>query len=718
MPGEKGMYSSVFGEEPIVNTQNVEANKDETSASQPEQKLIPRTAEAQGLTQGRNIIDVAELKGLGNSWNRNRLRERGFSYQDSNTGDIISVDANSLSRRDFRKLANRAAREERFARRFGIGDTTGWSQDAINLRKQQVGNDFRYTTLNPAEQTPAAEQQAQSHRRTWNYNLQNAGWTGGNEFYGKTAEGLIQALYANKQYDILDALSDGNGNITYDSMKNYQAGLGTGEEFASGNYGKETLKAMLDKQYITQEQYNRLYNGLGTPVVPASAPASAPATTSVTTPVSTSTTQAPAVAASAPVVQRPAVDWIQNAKAAGFGVGLNEAASNYNDLLLGRVASWQQAHGLTADSKFGNASRARLGATQLGQNDFNANGEYIGAKALPQLTSDGKYSISAGHYTGNFPNEWRTAGLNPQNVNFRLIKPGGLFSKGYGYWEVTPEIAEKINTYYSTKHKQGGKLMNYFQQGGSIAAQQIAQEQAQQQRAQLDEIFMAIAKNPKETLMALQKQGVQPKDVIALAQKMAETNPAAKQALAALAQMAKDGAKLQYIKRLRGECPEGYEAVSYKIGGKVCKKCEKIEAEKCGGKAKKAKKCEDGGESPIVSEFKEFRCGGKAKKAKKCEDGGEAQVTSEFKCGGKSKKAKKCEIGGEAPMTSELKCGGKAKKAKKCEEGGTAPLVFEFKCGGKSVKPKTKKCENGGESPVVTEFKELRCGGKAKTKKK
>ena len=718
MPGEKGMYSSVFGEEPIVNTQNVEANKDETSASQPEQKLIPRTAEAQGLTQGRNIIDVAELKGLGNSWNRNRLRERGFSYQDSNTGDIISVDANSLSRRDFRKLANRAAREERFARRFGIGDTTGWSQDAINLRKQQVGNDFRYTTLNPAEQTPAAEQQAQSPRRTWNYNLQNAGWTGGNEFYGKTAEGLIQALYANKQYDILDALSDGNGNITYDSMKNYQAGLGTGEEFASGNYGKETLKAMLDKQYITQEQYNRLYNGLGTPVVPASAPASAPATTSVTTPVSTSTTQAPAVAASAPVVQRPAVDWIQNAKAAGFGVGLNEAASNYNDLLLGRVASWQQAHGLTADGKFGNASRTRLGATQLGQNDFNASGEYIGAQALPQLTSDGKYSISAGHYTGNFPNEWRTAGLNPQNVNFRLIKPGGLFSKGYGYWEVTPEIAEKINTYYSTKHKQGGKLMNYFQQGGSVAAQQIAQEQAQQQRAQLDEIFMAIAKNPKETLMALQKQGVQPKDVIALAQKMAETNPAAKQALAALAQMAKDGAKLQYIKRLRGECPEGYEAVSYKIGGKVCKKCEKIEAEKCGGKAKKAKKCEDGGESPIVSEFKEFRCGGKAKKAKKCEDGGEAQVASEFKCGGKPKKTKKCEEGGESPMTSELKCGGKTKKAKKCEEGGTAPLVFEFKCGGKSVKPKTKKCENGGESPVVTEFKELRCGGKAKTKKK
>jgi len=156
--------------------------------------------------------------------------------------------------------------------------------------------------------------------------------------------------------------------------------------------------------------------------------------------------------------------------------------------------------------------------------------------------------------------------------------------------------------------------MKYFQQGGSIAAQQVAQEQAQQQEAQLNEMFMALAKNPKETLMALQKQGVQPKQVIELAQKMADKNPAAKQALAALSQMsqmAKEGAKLQYIKRLRGECPEGYEAKTYKIGGKICKKCEKIEAEKCGGKAKKH---ENGGEAELVTEFKELRCGGKTKK--------------------------------------------------------------------------------------------------------
>ena len=38
-------------------------------------------------------------------------------------------------------------------------------------------------------------------------------------------------------------------------------------------------------------------------------------------------------------------------------------------------------------------------------------------------------------------------------------------------------------------------------------------------------------------------------------------------------QAARFGAKLDYIKSLRGQCPEGYELQYYKSGGKVCKKC-------------------------------------------------------------------------------------------------------------------------------------------------
>ena len=58
------------------------------------------------------------------------------------------------------------------------------------------------------------------------------------------------------------------------------------------------------------------------------------------------------------------------------------------------------------------------------------------------------------------------------------------------------------------------------------------------------------------------------------------------------------GAKLNYIKGLRGQCPTGTELRYYKVGGKVCAKCEQlnrqqymyqdpIEAFKCGRKMKK-----------------------------------------------------------------------------------------------------------------------------------
>lgn len=528
MPGDKGSYFAVFGEEQepeaVVASQPtvVEAP---AQASQPAQqeKLVPRTAESQGFTQGRNVIDVAELGGWGNAWNRRRLRERGFSYQDATTGDIVSVDANSLSRGDMRRLVRNAAREERLARRFGIGDTTGWSQDAIALRRQQVGNDFRYTTINPAEQQ-AAEQQATNPGRTWNYNLANDGWSGDNAFYGKTAEGLLKALYENKQYDILDALSDGNGNITYDSMKNYQAGLGTGDEFKSGNFGENSLKAMLDKQYITQEQYNRLFNGLGTPTAPQNNIAGSIDLSSFTD------------------------DQLADQVIAGrFGAGTDRAAA------LGSRFNAVQA-----------IVNQKLGRT---------------ASTGTSSTSNGASTSATTSSTGTTSNASSTA----EDATAELIR------------------ALKI-----AGQKHGGKItqMKYFQQGGSVAAQQVAQEQAQEQQAQLNEMFMALAKNPKETLLALQKQGVQPKQVIELAQKMADKNPAAKEALAAISQMsqmAKQGAKLTYIKRLRGECPEGYEPKLYRAGGKVCTKCEKIQADKCGGKAKKH---ENGGEAELVTEFK------------------------------------------------------------------------------------------------------------------
>lgn len=67
---------------------------------------------------------------------------------------------------------------------------------------------------------------------------------------------------------------------------------------------------------------------------------------------------------------------------------------------------------------------------------------------------------------------------------------------------------------------------------------------------------------------------------------------------------AKLGAKLNYIKQLRGECPEGYEIEKYLAGGCVaCRKkmkegasvVERFKSEKCGGKMKKKVPMASGG---------------------------------------------------------------------------------------------------------------------------
>ena len=75
-------------------------------------------------------------------------------------------------------------------------------------------------------------------------------------------------------------------------------------------------------------------------------------------------------------------------------------------------------------------------------------------------------------------------------------------------------------------------------------------------------------------------------------------------------QTAMNGAKLNYINKLNGKCPQGTHLSYYRIGGTLCKKCEadaynessdpiKAFKQKCGGKVKKAAK---------------KKCGGKVKK--------------------------------------------------------------------------------------------------------
>lgn len=56
-------------------------------------------------------------------------------------------------------------------------------------------------------------------------------------------------------------------------------------------------------------------------------------------------------------------------------------------------------------------------------------------------------------------------------------------------------------------------------------------------------------------------------------------------------QAAKFGAKLNYIKKLNGQCPEGETMNYYKVGGKLCKKCMKKAQEEATSDPIKAFKC-------------------------------------------------------------------------------------------------------------------------------
>ena len=146
-------------------------------------------------------------------------------------------------------------------------------------------------------------------------------------------------------------------------------------------------------------------------------------------------------------------------------------------------------------------------------------------------------------------------------------------------------------------------------------------------------------------------------------------------------QAAKFGAKLNYIKSLRGQCPEGYEISYYKVGGTLCKKC-----------MKKQQEMKDGGQVP-KNPIDEFKCGRKMKKKKA--QGGAVDFE---KCGGKTKKkTKKKEEGGELNSTRNpntfskmalAKCGAKLKEACKGMQVG--------KCGKKLKKKIISKHQLGG----------------------
>ena len=145
------------------------------------------------------------------------------------------------------------------------------------------------------------------------------------------------------------------------------------------------------------------------------------------------------------------------------------------------------------------------------------------------------------------------------------------------------------------------QLVQAAMQGDQQATQQIQQiiqaaQQGDQQATVLAQMIQQVAQQMQQSAPTEQTQG---------------------------AQMARFGAKLNYIRQLRGQCPDGYEMQYFKAGGRMCMQC-----------VAKQRRMEIGGEVPS-NPVNAFKCGRKMKKA---QDGSKLPID---KCGGKTKKRQK-----------------------------------------------------------------------------
>ena len=234
-------------------------------------------------------------------------------------------------------------------------------------------------------------------------------------------------------------------------------------------------------------------------------------------------------------------------------------------------------------------------------------------------------------------------------------------------------------------------MIKYFQEGGAMDVKQQMQQMFMSylsQKYNTDDINTLIQKlqsTPGEQgETKLEDEMIEFKQVL----QQQQEEP----------QMAKDGTKLNYLKQLRGQCPEGTELKYFKEGGTICSKCVKAQN---GIKTKKpqkqyfkketvnfndtvhtadgkAKSLTDYNGKRIDRRFpaystKDYQADLKGKNGAAGKKRAEKQdlITAE-KCGGKTK-IEKC--GGKTKITAE-KCGGKAKMekgkklSKRCKLGG------------------------------------------------
>ena len=164
-------------------------------------------------------------------------------------------------------------------------------------------------------------------------------------------------------------------------------------------------------------------------------------------------------------------------------------------------------------------------------------------------------------------------------------------------------------------------MINYYQQGGAANDQSedqlllgavlgyIGYAESQKQNVSVEDAIAQVANIAVQDQETLQKLATNEQLVKVGQEKIENENPQilqqivqpgvlkeiiTKQIEQSNVQSARRGAKLNYLMKLKGICPAGYETRYYKAGGTICQACvkkqeerEKIQSAKCGKKMKK-----------------------------------------------------------------------------------------------------------------------------------
>lgn len=274
----------------------------------------------------------------------------------------------------------------------------------------------------------------------------------------------------------------------------------------------------------------------------------------------------------------------------------NEMANpNNSEITYGR-----DAYGYIGTDESGNVTTRSL--------DLNPTPEPV------QKQQVGRYGpLSKDDYYGRFTNfaSMRDYVMRKPDSNFARLATDYLKTKHNLTWDSSPveiekalnvngnyhrgrggdlyDIGQVLNAFAGTQDKINGYEPEYknimktkkYQAGGAapqgdpqeqiIQLVQAAMQGDQQATAQIQQIMQAAQQGDPQAGQIAEM----------IMQVMNQMQGGAPQA-------ARNGAKLNYIKRLKGECPEGYEMAYFKAGGKVCKKCQKVMKNCGGGKSKKA----------------------------------------------------------------------------------------------------------------------------------